>query len=215
MIRPGVGVLLTAFVSLAGSSAFADERSTELLRRDCSTQLGRNELTLFANGTIRLREWRGSDKTLRLAELGRDELDAFLRRIGDSDPGEREAIPSGVTGDWVESCVIELRVSGTSERTFRYGRLDTHELTFAAFLRIVDELAAIAAERAAESPLPAGYDPRRGDVLVRIDGVEFEVVGFTVDGNGVELRGRIDPLTIYIPRSELRQLFNRLAKVGP
>lgn len=209
------GLLLAGLVSAASPSARADERSTQLLRRDCSTQLGRNELTLFANGTIRLREWRGEATTLRLAELGRDELDAFLRRIEASDPGERKAIPSGVSGGWIERCEVLLQVPRGSKRLFRYGRLDTHELVFASFLRILDELAEIVTARAVESSLPADYLPRRGDVLVRSDGVEFEVVGFTVDGNGVELRGSIDPLTIYIPKSELRQLFGRLARAGP
>lgn len=193
----------------------ADQRSEELLRRDCSSRLGRNELTLFANGTLRLREWEGDETTMRLAEIGRDELDAYQRRLSAGDPGDRNYASSGVSGEWIERCDLHYKLGDGAMRVFSYGRLDTHELAFAAFLRIVDELEALASERAASSSLPADYSPRRGDVLMRLDGARFEVVGLTADGEGVELRGVIDPLTIYIPRSELRQLFDHLVEPAP
>ncbi|MGE0639184.1 MAG: hypothetical protein AB7G12_09115 [Thermoanaerobaculia bacterium] len=208
----GAVVLL---VLLAPGRSWSDERTDEVVRRDCSTELGRNELTLFANGTIRLREWRGEESSMRLAELGRDELEAFRRRLDASDPGERRSPPSGVSGEWVERCDLEVGFSDGGRRSFRYGRLDTHQLAFASFLRLVDELAGIVSERAETSTLPADYTPRRGDVLLRRDGVAFEVVGFTVVGEGVELRGVVDPLTIYIAKSDLRSLFDRLERSGP
>ncbi|MEZ5314475.1 MAG: hypothetical protein R2862_13015 [Thermoanaerobaculia bacterium] len=73
----------------------------------------------------------------------------------------------------------------------------------------------IVSERAETSTLPADYTPRRGDVLLRRDGVAFEVVEFTAVGEGIELRGVVDPLTIYIAKSDLRNLFDRLERSGP
>lgn len=216
-MRHAKGTTLSVFALMVvlATLVSGDERSEEVVRRDCSTGLGRNEITLFANGTVRLREWQGEERSMRLVELGRDELEAFRRRIEEADPGDQRGAPSGVSGEWVERCDLEISLVGGVKRSYRYGRLDTHQLAFAAFVRIVDELAALAAERAATSTLPSGYVPKRGDVLVRRDGVAFEVVGFTAVGEGIELRGLLEPLTIYLPKSDLRVLFDRLERSGP
>lgn len=221
MKRLARGLAFSCCLGVAASEAprkaaeSVDDRTRELVRRDCSTGLGRNEVTLFANGTIRMREWAGEEMELRLAELGRDEVDAYIRRFQAVDFTESQNRPSGVTGEWIERCDLRLALVGEKERTFRYGRLDTLDLAFASLLRIVDELAATVADRAAAGELPADYAPRQGDLLARPDGVEFEVMGFTADGNGVELRGRLDPLTFYIPRSDLPKHFNRLVRRAP
>lgn len=225
MIRAAIcfvmGLTATAVSALAQAPPARDDRSLELVRRDCSTRLGRNELTLFANGTVRLREWRDGKSEMYLAELGREEVEAYRRRFGLVDLAETPARgPSGVSGEWVERCELifapelELRIRSDDPalRSFRYGTLDTHDLGFASLLRIVDELEALAAGRASANDLPSGYTPRFGDILARADGVEFEVVGFTVVGDGVELRGLISPLTIYISKADLPTQFVRLVK---
>ncbi|HXU46194.1 MAG TPA: hypothetical protein VN783_11760, partial [Thermoanaerobaculia bacterium] len=58
-----------------------------------------------------------------------------------------------------------------------------------------------------EARLPEGYAPAPGDRLRRADGVLFEIHGFTDDGKGIELRGVEQPLTIYLRKEDLRQLF--------
>ena len=198
-----------------------DNRSLELVRRDCSTRLGRHEVTLFANGTIRLRRWSGDDATLTLAELGREEVEAFRRRFAAIDLRETpERPPRGVSGEWVERCdlvlapELELRLKSDDPRLrrFHFGDFDTFDLGFSSLLRIVDELEEKVAAQADTNDLPADYQPRVGDKLLRSDGVEFEVVGFTVVGDGVELRGTIAPLTIYVIRAELPRFFVRLVK---
>lgn len=206
----GLAAWLLVTSPLAGET---DDRSREIVRRDCSTGLGRNEVTLFANGTIRLREWTGEESEMRLAELGRDEIEAYVRRLNEVDLRESGGgPPAGVSGEWVERCELTLASGEGEPRRFRYGRFDTHDLALASLLRIVDELAATAAERVIGSTLPGDYLPRLGDVLARPDGVEFEVVGFTVTGDGVELRGVLDPLTIYVASSDLSKLFARLVR---
>lgn len=196
----------------AGAVGAVDDRSREVVRRDCSTTLGRNEVTLFGNGTIRLREWLGDAATLQLAEMGRDELAAYERRLAAIDFRESERRPDGVSGDWLERCSLHLALGNAPPRSFVYGRLDTHDLALASLIRIVDELAATAAARAVSGLLPSDFVPRQGDILARFDGVEFEVMGFTADGKGVELRGRVDPLTIYVPRSDLPVHFRELIR---
>lgn len=217
-------LVLSAVAAAARADAATDDRSLELVRRDCSTRLGRNELTLFANGTIRLREWRDGKTDLFLAELGREEVGAYRRRFAAIDLSETPARgPSGVSGEWVERCELNLapeldlrtRSNDPALRTFHYGTLDTFDLGFSSILRIVDELQATAAGRATTNELPAGYKPRPGDVLARGDGVEFEVVGFTVLGDGVELRGLISPLTIYVSKADLPTQFVRLVRRLP
>ena len=218
--------LLLAAISALPSAAQAppreiDSRSLELVRRDCSTRLGRHEVTLFANGTIRLRRWQAEESTMTLAELGREEVDAFRRRFAAIDLRETpERPPKGVSGEWIERCdlvlapELELRLRSDDPRLrrFHFGDFDTFDLGFSSLLKIVDELEEKVASQANTNDLPADYRPEVGDHLLRSDGVEFEVVGFTVVGDGVELRGTIAPLTIYVTRGDLPRFFVRLVK---
>ena len=203
------------WLTVAGSGSLpAGDPSVELLRRDCSNRLGRNEVTLFANGTIRLREWQDERRSMRLAEAGRDEVDAYLRRLAAVDLSQVKETPGGVAGEFVERCELALSLPGAPARQFRYGRLDTHPLALADLVRIAEELA----QRALESPvaggLPADYVPRAGDLLLRVDEVEFEVVGWTSDGRGIEVRGKVQPLSMYLTSDELRRQFVRIVRRG-
>ena len=211
------GIWATAWIlAIAGPGTLqADDASTELLRRDCSNRLGRNEVTLFANGTVRLREWQDERQSMRLAEVGRDEVEAYVRRLAAANLSEVKETPGGVAGEWVERCELALSLPGAPARRFRYGRLDTHPLGLADLLRIAEELA----QRALESPmaggLPADYVPRAGDVLLRVDEIEFEVVGRTADGRGIEVRGKVQPLSMYLTIDELQRQFVRIVRRGP
>ena len=63
---------------------------------------------------------------------------------------------------------------------------------------IADELQEAAEQEATRARFPRGYEPRPGDVLERRDGVLFEVIAFTGDGQGIELHGIDQPLVIYV-----------------
>ena len=63
--------------------------------------------------------------------------------------------------------------------------------------------------------LPADYVPRAGDVLLRVDEIEFEVVGRTADGRGIEVRGKVQPLSMYLTIDELQRQFVRIVRRGP
>lgn len=211
--------ILAAAVVVVGLCAWsralqAADPAVEILRRDCSNSLGRNEVTLFENGTIRWREWQQEKLSMRLAEVGEDEVAAYARRLAACDLAEVRESPGGVAGEWVERCEIVLTLPGTPPLHLRYGRLDTQPLGVGDLLRIAEELA----QRALSSPvaggLPADYVPRAGDLLLRADEVEFEVVGPTADGNGFELRGRLQPLTVYLGKDDLRRQFVRVLHRG-
>lgn len=183
------------------------ERSTEIFRLDCGNTLGRREVTLFANGTVRLREGDRGRETLGLAELGPDELGAFLRRLQEEDLSEVGTLERGVDGDWVERCDLALSLPGRSFRSFRYGRYDALPLPLSRLLRVIEEIGAKVTEPLAAERLPEGYQPRSGDVLRRLDGQLFEVVAETSDKKGIELWGVDQPFTLYVPRDKLRDVF--------
>ena len=212
------GAILAGILALLGPGAQAgerghtDPRSQELLAYECSTEIGRRDLTLFANGTLRHRRRSDAGRRMHLAELERDELDAFIRRLEAEDLSEAESIRYGASGDWIEQCTVRLGLPGREPVEFRFGSFDSLELHLNRVVQIAEELTLLAILEDTESGLPYRYKPRRGDVLVRADGALFEVVGHTSDGNGVELRGMDEPLTVYLPASELSAEFVALER---
>jgi hypothetical protein len=188
-----------------------DPRSVEVLRHGCSSSIGRHELTLFANGTLRLRETEeGEQARMRLAELGPGELAAYLARLGEEDLTEVDLHGPETSGDWVESCSLELKLEGHPERLIRFGRMDSLPLALGRLLRVVEDLLLEVDRLAPRSRLPADYEPRAGDRLRRFDGALFEVVAYTGDGAGLELEGIDEPLVVFIPVAALRDEFEEL-----
>jgi len=215
VLRFGAPIWVALGAIAGAGSLLASDPSAELLRRDCSNRLGRNDVTLFANGTIRWREWQEGKLSMRLAEVGGDEVEAYVRRLAGSDLSQVRESPGGVAGEWVERCELAISLPGAESRRLRYGRLDTHPLALADLLRIADELAQRALASPVEGGLPANYVPRAGDLLLRVDEIEFEVVGSTADGHGIELRGRLQPLTLYLSTDDLRRQFVRILRRIP
>ncbi len=201
----------------AAGSAAPDPRSQELLRYDCESSVGSHQLTLFANGTLRLREAQVDDaeRRMRLAELGPGELAAYRNRLAGEDLSEVRARGAEMSGDWVERCSLWLELPESAPRVLRFGRLDTLPLPLARLLAVVDDLLLEVERRAPRSRLPADYEPRPGDRLLRVDGSRFEVVAFTSDGKGVELLGLDVPLVIYLPREALADEFEQLLERRP
>ena len=193
-----------------------DDRAIELLRYDCRSRISRRELTLFANGTLRLRDAeQGGAPRMRLAELGRQELDAFLARLAEENLSEVDVRGREASGDWVETCELELTLASRPARLLRFGRLDSLPLALGRLLRVVDDLLAEAERLAPRSRLPADYEARAGDRLRRFDGRLFEVVAYTGDGAGLELEGIDDPLVVFIPVAALREEFEELVARRP
>lgn len=188
-----------------------DKRSIEVVRYDCTTDTTRREVTLFANGTVRLREgWIGNE-WMGLTELGPDELQAFLNRLAEEDLSQSRNPERGVEGSWIERCELRLLLSGKPLQTYRFGHYDPLPLNLSRVVRIAQELVEKVPITKDKDELPAGYDPRPGDVLKRVnDGALFRVIAFTGDGKGVELQGVDLPLEVYVPRDQIRNNFTEL-----
>jgi hypothetical protein len=205
--------LLFALLLLAGSplAADQDERSVEVLRYDCRTDTTRHEITFFGNGTLRVREGLIDREWMGLAELGSDEREGFLNRLAGEDLSESRNPEKGVDGAWVETCDLRLQLPGKPVQTYRFGHYDPLSLNLSRVVHIAEELGAKVQVVKDVDELPAGYEPKPGDVLKRIgDGALFRIVAFTSDKRGLEMRGVDLPLEIYTPTDQVRQQFTSL-----
>lgn len=197
----------------AGLSGARDDRSFEVFDFDCTSPLGRRQVTLFANGTVRLREGELGKEAMGLAELDSDALHGALARLGEENLGEIDQLPRGVDGEWVERCELRLALADRPERSFRFGRYDALPLPLSRVLRVVEDCAGkVVGGVHPKEHLPEGYEPHPGDVLKRTDGQLFEVIAFTADDKGVELLGVDQPLTLYVLRVEMGREFESLVR---
>jgi len=218
-VHPRTAVLL-ALAALSGSVRAvqpaapprAPDRSRELLDYRCSSDIGTRQVTLFANGTVRVREGLGKSPRMTLGELGPDELTAFINRLGAEDLSEVQDTLGSAEGSWVERCTLRLALDDRPARELHFARYDSLPLAIADLVRITDDMAGHAH---ALDELPLQYHPQPGDVLRRTDGVLFEVVGFTSDKQGVELQGVEQPLVLYLQSDQLHGLFLELVSRRP
>ena len=205
------GLLLT--VATATGATQVDRRSHELVRRECRAVIDTEDVTLFANGTVRLISKHDEERSVQLTELTPDEVQAFLRRIREVDLSEEDPVGVTLQGDWVEQCELYLDVFKDEEPTrYRFGRYDSLSLPLSRVNRVADDLLETVKDRAPTTGLPYGYVPKPGDVLERVDGVLFEVIGLTGDKKGLELIGVEQPLTIYVLNEAIGQQFKALVK---
>jgi len=196
-----------AFAAGAHAAAVEDPRSLELLRFDCTTGVVRSEVTLFANGTLRLREGDVGEEAMQLAELAPDVREGYLRRLQQESLGGDLAPPPGVDGLWTEQCVLTLDVPDGPAGTASVGAFDSMSLPLSRLVTIARELVALARVQTYVAGIPTGYVPREGDVLIHHDGSRYLIQGWTSDGRGIEVVGLDQPLTIYVAVEELSQQF--------
>lgn len=209
--------VLPVLAVLAVVPASADDRSFEVVRYDCTTDTTRREVTLFGNGTIRLRDGQIGNEWMGLTELGPDELQGFLNRLSGEDLSESPNPERGVEGAWIERCELRLHLPGQPLKTYRFGHYDPLALNLSHVVRIAQELAEKVPDLrdTHEGQLPVDYEPEPGDVLKRTeDGARFRVVTLTSDGKGVELRGIDLPLELYVPKDQMRKNFTELVSRG-
>ncbi len=175
-----------------------DPRSHELLRVNCVTGSIRSDLTLFANGTFRLREGEVGAETMHLSELDPDSRDAFIRRLQAESLGDTVRPFGSLGGIWTESCRLSVDVPDGPAGEVEYGNLERHSLELSRVIRIAEELVTIARAGTRVSGIPDHYQPRRDEILIRRDGARFRVRGLTSDGLGIVLEGLDQPLTLYV-----------------
>jgi hypothetical protein len=207
---------LLAILLLAALPAQGDDRSTEILRYECRTDVARRETTLFANGTIRLRKGQIGNERMGLAELAPDKLEGFVNRLAAEDLSEAKSPDKGPEGAWIERCELRLQIPGKDLQTFQLGQYDRLPLSLSHVVRIAQELEKKVPVVKERDDLPAGYEPRRGDVLKHVgDGNRFRIMGFTSDGKGIELEGIDQPIELYVPRDQIRKKFTELLSRDP
>ncbi|MEM9292337.1 MAG: hypothetical protein AAGD01_11700 [Acidobacteriota bacterium] len=209
-------------------------RSTEILDLDCSSTIGRQRTTLFANGTVRVKEyargWTDSatgerrddlsvdglglgprtnadTSVLRLGELTPEVLESILQRLRRIDLSEaREQTQDAIGGEWIDRCRLTVALSGRPTVRVVFGQWDSLDLEVSRALRLAESLEQWTEDSAPEGErFTANQLPQRGDRVVRADGEIFEVLGLTTDERGVELRGRRIPLTVFIALDDLRR----------
>ena len=202
-------IVLLALPALAEDST--DKRSIEVIRYDCVTDTTRRELTMFANGTLRLREGQIGNEWMGLTELGPDDLQGYLNRLAGEDLSESRSPEQGVEGAWIERCDLRLHLDGQSLKTYRFGHYDPLPLNLSRVVQITQELVEKVAVTKEKDELPADYQPEIGDLLKRAgDGALFRIIAFTGDSKGVELQGVELPLEMYMPKEEVRNQFTVL-----
>lgn len=209
---PCVVLLMSTTWQVAAQEEPRSMRSWEIVRLDCRTSISREELTLFGNGTVRVRLRTDDKDEMRLAELTPDEVQAYIRRLEAEDLSE---VPEGreqFQGSLVERCGLFLDLPEREKQQFFFGRLESLPLPLSRLNGIVADMYQEAIDLAPEGGLPRDYFPEPGDILERTDGHRFEVVALTSDRQGVELSGLDDPLTIFVALGSLRQHFVALVE---
>lgn len=218
-----------------GTAPTDDPRSAVLLSRVCESDLDREELTLFANGTVRLFQGPPGEEEMALGELAPDELRTYADRIREENLDETDTRSRGPEGSWVSDCRLELHydamerwigpppVGDGGERAprpvgdavYSYRRFDTFSLALSRVVGWVDGIALRVDRAVGRGRLPDGYRPRRGDVLRRADGVLFRVERPTASKGGWELQGVDQPLTLYLLEDDVPKLFVELVDASP
>jgi hypothetical protein len=209
-----VCALLAIALPAAGWAAVDDPRAFEVLRYECANELGRREVTLFLNGTVRLRDGAPGKEALGLGELNPDELDGAIHRLEEEDLSEARRLPSGIEGQWIEKCMLALQLPDKPIQVFHFGRYDTLPLALSRVLRVAEDVAAKVPDLKGDEQLPSDYEPRVGDVLKRIDNNLYKIHGISDDKQGMEMQGVVQPLTIYIRRDQLRMEFVAVVSRG-
>ncbi|MDH3254757.1 MAG: hypothetical protein OEM62_07190 [Acidobacteriota bacterium] len=202
----------TALSMLAGASSVAaiaesgnaDGRGHEILMYTCSSAFGGSELTLFGNGTLRLRERDGADgvSELSLVELTEEELAAYVARLRTKPYDRRpESLRGGPSGEFVEQCRLEVDAGPDESMTYRFSRVESMSLDLSQLVRVAEELVEEVKLRRRGMRFPRGYEPSPGDVLLGRNGTRYRIERFTADGKGLEISGIDEPIVLYIETS--------------
>ncbi|MEM6704785.1 MAG: hypothetical protein AAF690_18845 [Acidobacteriota bacterium] len=213
-------VLAAVLVCPVASTAQQDSRSfriVELLRMSCSNSLGLREVTLFGNGTLRLRDGLGDDIKMWLHELEPQERDAFVQRLLEDTWDETQDEYRSIDGDWIENCELILDLPGQVAHRHSFGRYDSLSLTLQRAVSIAQEMIVLVDQTRrpeGESEIPRDYEPRVGDLLINEQGHRYRLIAFTWEGEGVELQGLDQPLTMYLSFDGLRQEFVQVRRKG-
>ncbi|MEM8929823.1 MAG: hypothetical protein AAGE94_01540 [Acidobacteriota bacterium] len=194
--------------------AHRDERSVERFTWECHNEIGRREVTLFANGTVRLRSGPWHAMGLGLAELDRQglaetlrELDLIRRSPSFPDADAIQPWSGALAGPGSEQCRIHLELPGQAAIDFDVSIYDATPHALARLKILADGLATMTREVETIEYLPKTYEPRPDDVLRTASGALYRVIGLTSDRRGVELERLDQPLRVFHAVQALGDLF--------
>lgn len=197
-----------------------DARSTEILAYVCGSEFARRDVTLFANGTVRLREGPWDGAVMYLEEIGPEAVEEKIRVLrgilSERDVMKiEEPFQEGARGSWTERCEMRLDLPGEKPFAYRFTSLDIPPLRVGRLVLFADELAETVRPLDPLERLPDGYEPFVGDVLRTAEGLLFEVKRPTADETGVECQGVDQPITMFVKFEDLRTNFVALEKASP
>lgn len=199
---------------LAAQSGPESLRTLEVLRMSCKSDLTLEDVTFFGNGTVRLFERLGEEeeRNMLLTELRTVEREVFYERVAELDLEEADTFGGGIDGEFLDQCVLSRRLVGEGAAlSLRFHRLDSLSIGLQRAVDLAGELIGLVRDRAPFSGIPDGYQPAVGDFLRKPRVGLYEIVGFAHDASGVEnvveLVGIEEPLRIYVPIAQLREIF--------
>lgn len=188
-----------------------DPRTVTLFDYHCASDRDLHWVTLFANGTVRLRERIAVDEpeTMALAELAPEQLAGYRRQLRLTDPSDGilpDDPPVGTTGLGVETCDLLVAPPSGKELRYRFGPLEVSSLRYARWVALAEALAEIARPDPEIEVLDEAYEPAMNDVLRDAAGDRYRIVWVSLDG-WVEFDGIDQPFHLVYHRSQLASRF--------
>lgn len=191
-----------------------DPRSVELFYYGCRDETFRRDLTLFANGTLRLRTGPLGEQEMRLEELGptrlRQHLGQLLRIRANRDFPSQSDLGVSLDGYGIDACRFALDLPGFDPVSVEAGSFDVLPLPLRQLEQYADQLAEFTRPLVAPDRLRPDYEPQVGDVLRGHDGEAYRIRGFTADGGALELESLDGNWRIFVALDELTDFFAAL-----
>lgn len=218
-----IGAVVSPAAGTAEDRRSVDRRSIVLFEKSCVSDRGRQIVTLFANGTIRLKESfaRGLDAApasdaespgttvLHLAELTPEETRSYRRELIRAMPSDGklpESERAVIEGVGVETCTLIIDTGTGTPLEHAFAPLEVPSLRLERWLGLAGDL--IRRARPSEEPetLDEAYEPDIGDVLRDRAGQRFRIRWITFEGI-VELDGIDTPVHLRVAADQLAEQF--------
>jgi hypothetical protein len=201
--------LRTLTVALALAAPAAAGEPTYLVEWTSRSSSGFSRLTLFYDHTLVRKAVSEGREEIKKRRLSDEEYDYYVGYFGDPDLLRAAGPhPSGTAGDFLV----------VSEVTFCPPGGKSWSLSFDSFsglgyetLRIKSALVNLADSFGKVLPSPADFAPEKiplGTILRRRDGALFKVTGIDPYAKMVELRGELEPYSIFMKIDDLRFIFH-------
>ena len=199
----------------ATNAAPSDPRSIVIFEQQCASDRGSQVVTLFANGTVRLKIIEGKEPesvvSLYLLELSPEETEALRGQLRDSLPTDGylpERDGGDVSGLGVEHCRMTIDTERRRPIQLIYGPLEVPSLRVERWQVFAADLVRRALPKEEPETLDEAYKPRIGDILLDTTGQRYRVRWISIEGL-VELDGIDQPIHMRVALAALGETFVR------